>query len=165
MRAVILGIGNTILSDEGVGVRAMEALVARYQLPEGVEAIDGGTASMELLEDLSDVDLLLVLDTIVAGQEPGAVIRLAGDDVPKFFRKKLSPHQISLADVLASLEFMGHLPKALVVLGIQPLSLELGLELTDVVAASVPQLVELAVQEMAAYGWPLLSLDSVGTVG
>lgn len=155
MRAVILGIGNTILSDEGVGVRAMEALVERYRLPEGVTAIDGGTSSMELIEDLSDLDLLVVLDTIVAGKPPGTVIRLAGDDVPMFFRKKLSPHQISLADVLASLEFLGHLPKEVCVIGVQPESLELGMELTPVVAATLPELVELAVAEFSARGLKL----------
>lgn len=158
MRAVILGIGNTILTDEGVGVRAVEALQERYRLPEGVEAIDGGTSSMELLDDLSDLDLLVVLDTIVAGKPPGTAIRLAGDQVPVFFRKKLSPHQISLADVLASLEFLGHLPKELVVIGTQPESMELGMELTPVVAARIPEMVELAAAEFAARGLPLEAL-------
>jgi hydrogenase maturation protease len=161
MRAVILGIGNTILSDEGVGVRAVEALQARYRLPDGVAAIDGGTSAMELLGDLSDLDLLVVLDTIVAGKEPGSIIRLAGEDVPVFFRKKLSPHQISLADVLASLELLGHLPKEVVVIGVQPVTLELGTDLTPTVAAQVPQLVEMAAAEFAARACPLEPLLAV----
>jgi hydrogenase maturation protease len=152
MRAVILGIGNTLLSDEGIGVHALNALLAQYHLPDTVTPIDGGTASMELLEDLANLDLLLVLDTIVAGQPPGGLIRLADEDVPMFFRKKLSPHQISLADVLASLEFLGQLPKRVVVLGIQPQSLELGLALTPVVAARLPELVDMALRELAANG-------------
>jgi hydrogenase maturation protease len=152
MHAVILGIGNIILSDEGVGVRAVEDLERRYCLPEGVAAIDGGTSAMELLDDLSDLDLLVVLDTIVAGKPPGTVIRLAGDEVPVFFRRKLSPHQISLADVLASLELIGHLPREVVVIGVQPESLELGLDLTPVVAARVVQVAALAADELAARG-------------
>ncbi|OHC66537.1 MAG: hydrogenase expression/formation protein [Rhodocyclales bacterium GWA2_65_20] len=155
MRAVVLGIGNTILTDEGVGVRAVEAFQQRYQLPENIAAIDGGTSSMELLDDLSDLDLLVVLDTIVAGKPPGTVIRLAGDDVPVFFRRKLSPHQIGLSDVLASLEFLGTEPKDIVVLGVQPVSLELGMELSPAVGVRVPELVEMAADEFAARGCAL----------
>ena len=155
MRAVILGIGNTILSDEGVGVHAVTALEQQYRLPAGVEAIDGGTAGMELLEPLSDLDLLVVLDTIVAGKPPGTVIGLAGAEVQVFFRRKLSPHQIGLADVLASLELLGQLPKETLVFGVQPLSLELGMEMTPPVAARVPELVELAVGALRQRGLAL----------
>lgn len=152
MRTVVLGIGNTILSDEGVGVRAVEALQAAYHLPEGVEAIDGGTAGMELLGPLTGVDLLVVLDAVKAGRPAGTVVRLAGDQVPVFFRSKLSPHQISICDVLASLEFSGDPPGEIVLIGVEPESLELGLELTPVVAARVPEMVALAVAELAARG-------------
>jgi hydrogenase maturation protease len=152
MKAVVLGIGNTILSDEGVGVRAVEALEQQYVLPPEVMCIDGGTSSMELLEDLSDLDFLLVLDTIVAGKPPGTVIRVAGDEIPAFFRKKLSPHQISFADVLASLELLDAKPRDIVVIGVQPVTLELGMELTPTVGARVPELVQMAVAELAQRG-------------
>lgn len=155
MRALILGIGNIILGDEAVGVRAMEAVVAAYRLPEGVTAVDGGTSAMELLEDIADLDLLLVLDAILTDDPPGTVVRLAGGQVPVFFRSKLSPHQISLADVLASLEFMGRLPKDVVVIGVQPEAMDLSLEMSPVVAAQVPRLVELTVAEFASRGCPL----------
>ena len=152
MRAVVLGIGNIILSDEGIGVRAVEAFEQCYRLPEGVIAIDGGTSSMELIDELSDLDFLLVFDTIVAGKPPGTVIRLAGDEVPAFFRRKLSPHQISLSDLLASLEFLGSAPKDIVVIGVQPVTLELGLDLTEPVAVRLPELVEMGAAEFAARG-------------
>ncbi|MDK9726515.1 MAG: HyaD/HybD family hydrogenase maturation endopeptidase [Sterolibacteriaceae bacterium MAG5] len=155
MRAVVLGIGNTILTDEGVGVRAVEALQQRYALPENVEPVDGGTAGMELIEALSGLDLLVVLDTIVAGKAPGTVISLAGDDIPVFFRKKLSPHQIGLSDVLASLELLGELPKETLVFGVQPVSLELGTELTPTVAEKVPELAELAAGALRQRGYVL----------
>ena len=153
MRAVVLGIGNIILSDEGVGVRAVEALQANYRLPENVEAIDGGTSGMELIEALSGADLLVVLDTIVAGKPPGMVVSLAGDAVPSFFRRKLSPHQIGLSDVLASLEFLGELPRQTLVFGVQPQSLELGMELTPAVAVRVAELAELAAEALRRNGY------------
>lgn len=152
MKAVVLGIGNTILSDEGVGVRAAEALLERYDLPANVEVIDGGTAGMELLEPLSNLDLLVVLDAVKRGQPAGSVVKLAGQEVPVFFRSKLSPHQISICDVLASLEFIGDKPKDMVLIGVEPESLELGLELTPVVAARIPEMVDIAVAELAARG-------------
>ena len=162
-RVVILGIGNTILSDEGVGVHAALALLARYVLPEGVEVIDGGTAGMELLDALADADLLLVLDAIKAHRSPGSVVCLRGPEVPVFFRSKLSPHQVSICDVLASLEFAGHAPRDLVLIGVEPLSLELGLEMTPTVADSLPEMLRLAIAELAERGLPLQVLPALPT--
>lgn len=152
MRTVVLGIGNIILSDEGVGVRAAEALAATYELPAGVEVIDGGTAGMELLGPLTGVDLLVVLDAVKAGRPAGELVTLTGSDVPVFFRSKLSPHQISICDVLAGLEFSGEAPKDIVLVGCEPESLELGLEMTPTVAARVPEMVGIAISELAKRG-------------
>jgi hydrogenase maturation protease len=152
MRIVILGIGNTILSDEGAGVRAAEALQAAYDLPDNVEVIDGGTSGMELLGPLSGTGFLVILDAVKAGKPPGTVVKLVGSEVPVFFRAKLSPHQISICDVLAGLEFSGDPPGELVLIGVEPLSLALGLELTPVVAARIPDMIALALAELAARG-------------
>ncbi len=152
MKAVVLGVGNTILADEGVGVRVIEALERDYTLPEGVVAIDAGTSGMEMLEDLSDLDFLLVVDAIAAGKAPGELVRLCDDEVPVFFRRNLSPHGIGLSDVLASLEFLGAEPKETVILGVQPVSLELSTELTPTIAARVPELVAQVVGELSARG-------------
>lgn len=156
MRTVILGIGNTILSDEGVGVHAAEALRAAYHIPDDVEVIDGGTAGMELLGPLTGVDLLVVLDAVTGGHAPGTLVTLTGDEVPVFFRSKLSPHQISICDVLAGLEFSGEAPKDLVLIGVEPESLELGLEMTPAVAAKVPEMVRIAVEALAERGVALV---------
>lgn len=152
MKAVVLGVGNILRADEGIGVRVVEALQRDYELPEGVEAIDGGTSSMEMLEELSDLDFLLVVDAIVDHRPPGTLIRLDGDAVPVFFRRNLSPHGIGLSDVLAALEFMGREPRETVILGVQPVSLELSLELTPAVAACLPTLLAQAVEELTARG-------------
>jgi hydrogenase maturation protease len=155
MRAVVLGIGNIILSDEGAGVRAVEALAREYELPPEVQVIDGGTSGMEMIEDLSDLDLLVVLDVVLTGAAPGTLVRIAGPQVPVFFRSKLSPHQIGLPDVLASLELLGAMPTEIIVHGVQPVSLALGLELTPPVAAAVPLLAERAAVDLAARGFKL----------
>jgi len=153
MRAVVLGIGNTILSDEAAGVRAVEALERDYCLPPAVQLIDGGTSGMEMIEDLSDLDFLLVLDVVLTGAAPGTVVTIEGDAIPVFFRKKLSPHQIGLPDVLASLELLDAMPKEIVVIGVEPVSLELGLAMTPTVARVVPQVVQMAVAALKQRGY------------
>jgi hydrogenase maturation protease len=152
MSIVVLGIGNILLSDEGVGVRALELLRATWELPAGVSLIDGGTSAMELLDDLENVDLLIVLDAVRAGRVPGSLIHLTGDAVPVFFRTKLSPHQIGLADVLASLDLLGTPPRETVILGVEPLSLETGLELSGPVAACLPEMAHRVVDQLGARG-------------
>jgi hydrogenase maturation protease len=152
MRIVVLGVGNILLSDEGVGVRAIEALREGYLLPDGVEVIDGGTSGMELLEDLSSVDLLVVADAVKAGKPPASIIRIAGADVPVFFRAKISPHQVGLSDVLADLEFMGEPPRETVIIGVQPVSMETRMELTPDVAARLPEVVDMIVAELKSHG-------------
>jgi hydrogenase maturation protease len=152
MRAVVLGVGNILLSDEGVGVRAIEALREGWLLPPEVEVIDGGTSGMELLEDLSRADLLVVADAVKAGKSPASIIRIAGVDVPVFFRAKISPHQVGLSDVLADLEFMDESPRETVIIGVQPVSMETRMELTPEVAARLPEVVGMIVAELRAHG-------------
>lgn len=148
MKTVVLGIGNLIMQDEGVGVRVIEALERDHPMPAGVTLIDGGTSAMEMLDELSDLDHLIVVDAINAGKPPGTLVRIEGEDVPSFFRTRLSPHQIGLPDVLASLEFLGAQPKKMVILGVQPQTMELGMELTPQVAAQVPALVNQVLAEL-----------------
>ncbi len=152
MKAVVLGVGNIILADEGVGVRVVEALERDYALPPEVAVIDAGTSGMEMLEDLSNLDFLLVVDAIAAAKAPGELVQLRGDEVPVFFRRNLSPHGIGLSDVLASLEFLGAEPKETVILGVQPTSLDLSTELTPTIAALVPELVAQVVDELTLRG-------------
>ncbi|MDO8931206.1 MAG: HyaD/HybD family hydrogenase maturation endopeptidase [Rhodocyclaceae bacterium] len=148
MKTVVLGIGNLIMQDEGVGVRVVEALQRDHEMPEGVTVVDGGTSSMEMLDELSHLDRLIVVDAINAGKPPGTLLRIEGDDVPVFFRTRLSPHQIGLPDVLASLEFLGAAPKEMMILGVQPQTMELGMELTPLVASRVPELVNQVLAEL-----------------
>lgn len=155
MRAVVLGIGNTILTDEAAGVRAVEALERAYKVPANVQVIDGGTSGMEMIEDLSNLDFLIVIDVVKTGAAPGTVVKITGKDIPVFFRKKLSPHQIALPDVLASLELLDTMPKEIIVLGVEPISLALGMEMTVTVAERVPHLAAMAADELVRRGYAL----------
>ena len=158
MRAVVLGIGNTILTDEAAGVRAVEMLERTYHMPDQVTVIDGGTSGMEMIEDLASLDLLVILDVVKTGASAGTIVKIAGADIPVFFRHKLSPHQIGLPDVLASLELLDAMPKEIIVLGIEPVSLELGMEMTPTVARSLPRLVETTAVELISRGYAVKAL-------
>jgi hydrogenase maturation protease len=154
MRVVVLGIGNLLMSDEGVGVHAVRALEEQYVLLNSVKVVDGGTAGMELLPELEGADHLIVVDAIRAGQPPGGVVRLADEDLPALFKTKLSPHQIGLSDLLAALMFSGGAPGRIVLIGVQPASLDLSLDLSPCVAARLDEVVGLVVAELAAVGAP-----------
>ncbi len=152
MRVVVLGVGNTLLSDEGIGVRAIEKLQLDYILPPEVVVIDGGTTGMEMLEDLSNADHLIIIDAVRSGRAPAAIVRLADEQVPVFFKTKLSPHQIGLSDVLATLAFIGEQPGGVTVIGVEPVSLETGMALSPQVEARLPELMDLVVTELRELG-------------
>lgn len=152
MKVVVLGVGNTLLTDEAIGVRAVEALQQRYRLPPEVNVIDGGTAGMELLESLEDLDQLVIVDCVRVGQPPATVIRRIDDEVPAFFRTKISPHQIGISDVLAALTLRERFPQRLALIGIQPKDLDTGIELTPEVAATIPEVLALVVEELTRVG-------------
>lgn len=156
MTILVLGLGNILLSDEGVGVRAVEALQDRFDLPAGVEVVDGGTSGMDLLDQIAGREQLIVVDAIATGAPPATVVRLAGDEVPAFFRTRISPHQLGLSDVLAALRLLEAEPAAITLIGIVPDVLDLGLELSPAVGARLDTLVDMVAAELAAAGRPLV---------
>jgi hydrogenase maturation protease len=152
---LVLGMGNLLLEDEGLGIRALELLEQRYEIPPEVELLDGGTTGMGLLDDMSRRDHLIVLDACQTGDPPGTLIRLADDQVPVYFGMRISPHQLGLSDVLATLELSGEKPAEVVVLGLVPQSLEMCLELSERVRSRLDSLVEATVRELKRLGYAL----------
>jgi hydrogenase maturation protease len=152
MRIVVLGVGNILLSDEGIGVRAIEKLQLDYDLPPEVVVIDGGTTGMEMLEDLSNADHIIIIDAVRSGKAPASIVKLVNEQVPVFFKTKLSPHQIGLSDVLATLEFIGEQPGGVTVIGVEPVSLETSMALSPQVEARLPEVMDLVVAELRQLG-------------
>ncbi len=151
MKIVILGVGNILLTDEGVGVRAAEYLIQHYDYPEYIIILDGGTMGMELLGHIIDIDLLIVLDAVASDKPAGTVIKMEDDDIPRFFASKLSPHQVGIADVLAAADLIAKAPKKILLFGVVPENLELNTELTPTVAAKIPVLVQHVLETLAQY--------------
>jgi hydrogenase maturation protease len=91
-RTLVLGLGNILMRDEGVGVRVVERLLEDCEFPPEVEVLDGGTLGLGLLPWVEEADRLLVIDAVDMGLEPGSTARLEGDEVPAFLGVKISPH-------------------------------------------------------------------------
>jgi hydrogenase maturation protease len=140
---LVLGLGNILLGDEGVGVRVIEHLLEQYDFPEGVRVMDGGTLGLDLLPYVEDASRMVVVDAVQARKSPGALVRMVGDEIPVFLEaSKVSPHQEGLQDLLAVAMLKGYLPEELVV----------GLELSVPVAAQVDTLVGKVLEELARWG-------------
>lgn len=148
---LVLGVGNLLLSDEGVGLRVAERLMASFELPPTVRVLDGGTLGMDLLYHLEGITNLLVIDAVETGKEPGTLIRLENDQVPAFLSIKISPHQIGVPDMLFAAKLKEMYPENVVLLGVQPADLGVGLELSPEVGEQVDVLVEQAIEQLIAW--------------
>ena len=149
---LVLGLGNILLGDEGVGVRVVERLQALYDFPEGTQVMDGGTLALDLLPYVEDTDRLLVVDAVDMRAKPGTVVRIANEEVPTFLSIKVSPHQMGLADILSAARLLGHYPEDLVLLGVQPGVIDATLELSSPVAAQVDVLADRVLADLSRWG-------------
>ena len=151
-KTLVLGVGNILLSDDGVGVHVVRRLEEVVELPPEVEVLDGGTKGMDLLHYLEGVSRLLIIDAVETGGPPGTLRRLSGDQVPAYLSIKMSPHEIGLPDMLFAAKLRDLYPEEVVVWGVQPATTEVGLELSESVAARVDELVEEVLTELESWG-------------
>ena len=150
-RTVVIGLGNPLMADDGVGIAALERLRAAG-VPAGVELVDGGTWGMNLLPVIEAADKLVLMDAIDAGGEPGTLHVLERARIPRYLATKISPHQVDLCDVLALAELRGTLPEDTVAIGLQPARVEMSCELSDAVRDLVDDLVAAVTRRLAAWG-------------
>ena len=155
-RILVLGLGNILLRDEGVGAH-VAALLQKEPLPADVEVVDGGTAALDALLLVEGIDKLVVIDALRAGQKPGTIYRakfqagekhrltelLAGQD-----GSKISLHQVGLIDALAVAGRLNCLPEEIVIIGVEPAEVGYGLELTDEVDQKIPEIIDTVVKEI-----------------
>jgi hydrogenase maturation protease len=123
--------------------------------------LDGGTSGIELLSYVREKDFLIIIDAIKSGFPPGTVVRVEGADIPARFMTRISPHQLGLSDVLAAATITGDLPEKMVLFGIEPKRVALGLELSDEVKANFDKLLQTVVEELNSVGAAAERLDGV----
>ncbi|WP_160148894.1 hydrogenase maturation protease [Amycolatopsis alkalitolerans] len=136
---VVLGLGNVICSDGGLGVHAISRLHQHYQFPADVELVEGGTAGLRLLPRLADADRAVLIDAVDVGAAPGTLVRLEGDDLDCYVRG-VSARATGLADLLHAARQGGKSPSRLVLHGAQPAETGLGTRLSGPVAAALGML-------------------------
>ena len=148
-RTLVLGIGNILLRDEGVGVRVIEAMRGRT-LPEDIECIDGGTSGVDLVDEVADRPKVIVIDAVRADGEPGTVFRFGVEDLMPGPGRELSLHEFGLLDTLTTARHLGCAPREVVIFGVQPKDVHAGLDLSAEVAAALPKVIELVLAEARA---------------
>jgi hydrogenase maturation protease len=158
---LILGLGNVLCADDGLGVEAVLRLHREYRLPEGVQALDGGTLGLSLLGYLAEAPRVILVDAVRTGGAPGDAVRLTGEDVAPAVRERLSVHQVGVSDLLDGLRLIDAYPRVMVLLGLVPARLDLSLDRSPEVVAALPELVRRVAAEAAALGFPLLPREEV----
>jgi hydrogenase maturation protease len=165
MSILVLGIGNLLLGDEAIGVRIVEALEQRYLLPPHVEVLDGGTSGMDLMDVMANRDHLIVADAVLTGDEPGSVVVLRDDEIPAMFTRKVSPHQLGLADVLMALRLTDEFPARLTLVGVVPQTLEPGIALSPVVRQAIEPALQQIMVALHTEGVSLIPAEVADVVG
>lgn len=160
---LVLGLGNVLCGDDGAGIAAVHRLQRHYELADGVAVNDGGTLGLSLLPLVDSADRVILVDAIRGDGVPGTLVRLDGDSVGPAVYERLSPHQIGVSDLLAGAALMGRYPTEVVLVGIVPETIELGLGRSPAVDARLDELVAATVAELERMGYPPQPRESSNT--
>ncbi len=149
---LVVGLGNILLRDEGVGVRAVEALRQNFEFSEQLTLLDGGTLGLDLLPYLEGMDKILFVDAVDLKKKPGNIAILEDGEIPSSLSGAISFHQIGLADLLFSARFMGMNPSKVVLIGIQPQEIDTGLTLSQTIRENFETLLGKIVSRLSEWG-------------
>lgn len=161
--ALVIGLGNPIMADDGLGIAALERLREGWTLPPSVRLVDGGTWGMNLLPLIEDAAEVLLLDAIDSGGSPGELAVLEREQVPRYLGFKLSPHQVDLREVLALAELRGCLPGKLVAMGLQPARIEMFAGLSPELEVRLDRLLSAVIERLERWGHPAARLERLAS--
>ncbi len=151
-RVSLIGLGNLLLRDEGIGIHAVRAMEARNLALCGLEIVDGGTAGLDLLPYIEGRDHVLFVDAVNFGKDPGYIGVLENEQIAAMFTWKDSQHHTGLADVLAAAQLLDASPRDICLIGIQPHIIETGVELSDLLQAKLSLLPALILAKLRDWG-------------
>jgi hydrogenase maturation protease len=150
-QTLVLGLGNLVHSDDGLGVHAIQIMQRDTRISPDVVLMDGGTQGLALLPHISAFERVILIDALDVGESPGTLVRLEGPAL-KNLPGKPSVHQLGFADLMIALELLGESPEQIVFFGIQPLSIDWGIELTTPVRVALENIPDLVIQQLRAWG-------------
>lgn len=152
---LILGLGNLLCGDDGLGAFVAQELAATRIVPDGVRILDGGTLGLALLPYLEDAERAILVDAIQTDEPAGSAVRLEGEAVGPAVAARLSVHQVGVSDLIEAARWRNRIPPTLILLGLVPETTELGVGLSAPVLAGMPALVDRVCDEAARLGFPL----------
>ena len=157
---LVLGVGNLLYGDEGIGVHAARVLEEHYTFSENVRLEEGGTLGQFLLPSLTSCDIAIIIDAVCGGEAPGTLYRLEGGAVRNSLGFRDSQHQVDLADILVQCDLIGQKPQV-VISGMEPQDImTLQLEMTPLIASRQSKLIEHVIQEIEECGGKVFSRES-----
>jgi len=145
-RTLVVGVGNLLLKDEGVGIHAVRRL-EQMQLPDHVQLIDAGTSAIDFISDIQNADKVIFVDAVKAGGEPGSIYRLTKEDIAARTGSQLSLHEIGVLEALNMAECLGGCGEV-VIIGIEPKEMTWGMELSSELESKLPELIECVLTEI-----------------
>ena len=159
---LVLGLGNVLLGDDGIGAAAVDALERDYRIPAEVRLVEGGTLGLSLLAEIAEARHVILVDAVATDGAPGTLVRLDGADVMDAVRDRLSVHQVGVADLLNAARLIGRYPASVVLLGLVPGLIGLGVGRTRAVGAALDALVSAVVREVQTLGYQLVAHSQSG---
>lgn len=151
IKITIIGIGNTLYQDEGVGVHILPLLEERFLKDSAIEIIEGSTDGIALIEPVEDAEYLIIIDAINAGKPGGTIITLEGEEIPAYYGIKMSIHQVGFQEVLWAAKFRERYPKNIMMFGMQPSTMELGIELSETNQERLHELAAKVIEQVDAW--------------
>ncbi len=151
-RTVVIGLGNPLMGDDGLGIAALERLQQRWEVPADVELVDGGTWGLNLLPVIESAERVLLIDAITIGAPPGTQVVIPRARLPRYLATKISPHEVDLRDVLALAELRGTLPEETMAVGLEPDQVVLKTGLSGAVQCGLDDLVGAVIRQLDAWG-------------
>ncbi len=149
---LVLGLGNVLLGDDGVGAAAVARIERDYCVPPGVRLADGGTLGLSLLGLLTESNHVILVDAVRTDGPPGTLVRLDGSDVIDAVRERLSPHQVGVADLLDAARLIDSYPTEVTLLGLVPETIDLAVARSSAVDGGLDELVSAIVREVQSLG-------------
>jgi len=153
---LVLGLGNVLLGDDGLGAAAVALIERDYRIPSGVRLADGGTLGLSLLDLLGDSENIILVDAVRTDAPPGTLVRLDGNDVMDAVRDRLSPHQIGVADLLNAARLIDRYPATVTLLGLVPDAIDLSVVRSSAVADRLAELVAAVAREVQCLGYEIV---------
>jgi len=152
LNIAVFGIGNMLLSDDGVGIHVLHKLQNEFNFSPSIELIDGGTKGLDLLPLFENRDRVLIIDAANFKKAPGTIDTVEGDNIPAFLSTKLSVHQIGLPDMLYAAKLMDIMPQETCLIGMQPLSMDTATDMSEVVSSQMDNLIERVIGKLNEWG-------------